>query len=108
MSKVIACGIALILVLLVAMACAPTPTPVPPTPPPTPTAVPPTPPLDAISRISLDEAFQKLGQADVVFIDVRTDMEYGQSHIKGAISMPVVGGRLNELPRDKYLILYCA
>jgi hypothetical protein len=106
MGKVVTCAIALILVLLVAAACAPTPTSVPPTPPPTP--VPPTPPLDAITRISLDEAYQKLGQADVVFIDVRTDIEYGQSHIKGAISMPVVSGHLNELPRDKYLILYCA
>ncbi len=105
MSRVITCASALILVLIVAAGCAPasTPTPVPPTP--TPTPVPPTPSLDTVPRISPEAAFKRLGQADVVFIDMRTDTEYGQSHVKGAINMLFVGGRLNEIPRDKDLIL---
>ena len=124
MGKIIRCAAALIMLLLGAAACAPTPasTPVPhtPTPLPTSTPVPPTatplPPTqvsptisaDAVPRISAEAAIQKVDQANVLFLDTRTDIQYQQSHVKGAISMPVVGGHLSEIPRDKELLLYCA
>ncbi len=112
MGKVIGCAAMLIFAVLVAAACAPTPTSTPgpliPTPLPMPTEVPPTPSADAIPRMSPTAAIQKVGQANVVFLDIRPDIQYEQSHIKGAVSMPVVGGHLGEIPRDQDLILYCA
>lgn len=124
MGKLIGCAAALILLFVGAAACAPSPestlvphtptslptsTPVPPTPTPLPPIeVPPTLSADAVPRISADEAILRVDQANVLFLDIRTDIQYQQSHVKGAISMPVIGGHLNEIPRDKDLILYCA
>ena len=66
--------------------------------------------LTNIPRITLEEAHQKLGQPNVVFVDARSTAEYQQSHIKGAVNLPLAQGetRKNELPRDKDLIIYCA
>jgi rhodanese-related sulfurtransferase len=48
-----------------------------------------------------------LGQA--VLVDVRSKASYDKSHAAGAISMPEeeVGARVDELPQDKDIILYC-
>ena len=45
-----------------------------------------------------------------VIIDVRTEEEYQMGHIDGAINIPVdtLRGRLNEIPKDKRVIVYCA
>lgn len=44
-----------------------------------------------------------------VFVDVRTPKEYKQGHIPGAINIPVseIAERLNELPKDKQVYVYC-
>jgi rhodanese-related sulfurtransferase len=78
----------------------------PPTPTPTPTSLP-TP--IRVPRISVDDAYQLLGRADVMFIDNRVEQVYNISHIKGAIGIPYLDfdTRYKELPRDKRLILYC-
>src|SRR5512135_1039988 len=102
-----------IMIVLIAMtaACAPapTPTPVPPTPtqtpmPPTPTPTPTSLPTPIrVPRISVDDAYQLLGRADVMFIDNRVEQVYNISHIKGAIGIPYLDfdTRYKELPRDK-------
>jgi rhodanese-related sulfurtransferase len=42
-------------------------------------------------------------------VDVRTPQEYDLGHIPGAINVPVdeLRSRLNELPRDRDLAVYC-
>lgn len=46
---------------------------------------------------------------DHLLIDVRTREEFASGHIAGAINIPVeeIGGRLNEVPDDKPVVLYC-
>jgi len=53
---------------------------------------------------------QNLDMEKSVLLDVRTVEEYSLSHIKGALNIPVdnLRERLNELPREKNIILYCA
>ena len=62
-----------------------------------------------IPRIGLAEARGKLGQSGVVFVDVRANQEFTQSHVQGAINIPLpeVVNRLAELPRDAEIITYC-
>jgi hypothetical protein len=64
----------------------------------------------AISRIAPNEALEKLGSEDVVWVDTRTTEEYAASHIPGALSIPAYteDTRLSELPTDKEILLYCA
>ncbi|MBS0209746.1 MAG: FAD-dependent oxidoreductase, partial [Planctomycetes bacterium] len=44
-----------------------------------------------------------------LLLDVRTVPEFSQGHLPGAINLPVdeLRGRLNELPRDKPIAVYC-
>jgi len=44
-----------------------------------------------------------------VFIDVRTAEEYAEGHIQGATLIPVqeLAERINEVPKDKQVYLYC-
>jgi hypothetical protein len=66
-------------------------------------------PYPAVPRIAVQEARDKLGQGQAVLIDVRSKASYDQEHARGALSMPEteIDAHLNELPRDKELILYC-
>jgi hypothetical protein len=62
-----------------------------------------------VPRISLEETQSKLEQGEAILIDVRSRESFEKSHAVGAISIPEdeMGTRLNELPRDKDIILYC-
>jgi Leu/Phe-tRNA-protein transferase len=66
-------------------------------------------PFPNVPRISLQETVSKLDSGQVVLVDVRSEDSYDKSHVVGAISIPEeeVGSRLNELPRDKEIVLYC-
>jgi len=46
---------------------------------------------------------------NIIIIDVRPDAFYKNGHIPTALSFPssTIKERLNELPKDKYIILYC-
>jgi rhodanese-related sulfurtransferase len=48
-------------------------------------------------------------KGNVVIIDTRTEAAFKESHIKGAILMPVndVAAKANELPHDKTIVAYC-
>ena len=85
--------------------------------PPTPTAViasvtnvaPSNIPYPDVMRVMAGDAraAQELKQA--VFVDVRATEQYAQSHIPGAVSIPLseFESRLNELNKDQWIITYC-
>ena len=62
-----------------------------------------------VPRISLGETQTKLEQGQAILIDVRSSESFVKSHAQGAISIPEeeMGARLDELPHDKEIILYC-
>lgn len=49
-------------------------------------------------------------KTEAMIIDSRTKEEYDFGHVEGAINIPVdeIRSRLNEIPRDKKIIVYCA
>ncbi len=67
-------------------------------------------PREPYYRISLEEASEMRGDADVVIVDVRRPDEYADGHVKGAMFIPVddVLVRVDELPKDKKLLFICA
>lgn len=42
-------------------------------------------------------------------LDVRTPAEFSSRHLEGAVNVPVdeVGARLEEIPRDRPVVVYC-
>lgn len=70
-----------------------------------------TPEQDAsVARIELNDAAAKVGQANVLFVDTRSSIEFEQGHIQGAQNVQAYtqDNLLESLPRDKEIILYCA
>lgn len=70
-----------------------------------------TPEQDAqVVRLDLAGAVAKLGTPDALFIDTRSSIEFEQGHIQGAqnVQAYVEDNRLETLPKDKDIILYCA
>ncbi len=64
----------------------------------------------AVVPITADEAYEAYNSGrDYIFLDVRSEDEYNSGHIKGAVLIPVdtLESRLNELPEDKPIIVYC-
>ncbi|MCX7903205.1 MAG: FAD-dependent oxidoreductase [Caloramator sp.] len=55
------------------------------------------------------EEIDKLDRNEYFIVDVRTDLEYETGHIEGAVNIPVdeLRGRLNEIPRNKKIVVYC-
>ncbi len=66
-------------------------------------------PADAARRITAADAYKLYQKGEVVVIDTRTEVAYKESHIKGAILVPVseVAAKANELPHDKFILAYC-
>lgn len=75
--------------------------------PTTPTAATATP--ESATRISVNEAKQRIASGQAVVVDVRTAEAYRENHIPGAINIPYdqLKTRAGELPKDKYLVTYC-
>lgn len=67
---------------------------------------------ETVPRISKEDLKAKLGSADVVIIDVRTDRDWESSDlkIKGAIreNPGIVDFWADNYPKDKTIVLYCA
>lgn len=63
-------------------------------------------------RIAKDDVKAKLGSADVVLIDVRSDADWDKSteKIVGAkkVDYKNIDSWIGTLPKDKDIILYCA
>lgn len=61
--------------------------------------------------VSVDELKREMDRgADFIILDARPKQDYELDHIQGAISMPFfeVEQRYRELPRDKWVVAYCA
>lgn len=65
-------------------------------------------PFPTVPRATLDETQKKLELGQAVLIDVRSSASYVRSRAQGAVSFPEeeIEARLEELPRDKDLVLY--
>ena len=63
-----------------------------------------------IEEISVDEAYELYKDEDYIFLDVRSQSEYDSGHIKGAVSIPggELSDRLDELPTDTPIVVYCS
>lgn len=63
-----------------------------------------------VQRIGVDEAPNWLQAHDAMIVDVREPSEYEQARIPGAVSIPQadLATRLDEIPKDRELLLVCA
>ncbi|HUJ18834.1 MAG TPA: rhodanese-like domain-containing protein [Nitrospirota bacterium] len=59
-----------------------------------------------IKQVTPRELDQKKG---MVLLDVRTNKEYEQGHIPGAVHIPLseIGDKIKKLKKDKELVVYC-
>ena len=66
----------------------------------------------AVARISKEDLKGKLGAADLIIIDVRTDRDWDSSDLKirGAVreNPGIVDFWAENYPKDKTIVLYCA
>lgn len=57
---------------------------------------------------SKDNEIEKImKEEDYVIIDVRTEAEYSQGHIRGAINIPYDEISKNDLDKNKVIFVYC-
>lgn len=70
--------------------------------------------VEGYENTAVQHAYQHWNQGassavPFVFIDVRTPEEYAEGHIEGAVLIPVqeLAERINEVPKDKQVYLYC-
>ncbi len=61
------------------------------------------------TTISVQEAKLMIDRGDVFILDVRTQEEYDAGHISGSTLIPVqvIETRLNEIPKDQKILVYC-
>ena len=66
-------------------------------------------PYPDVPRIGVEESQARQEQGQAILVDVRSTESFEKSHAAGAISIPEdeIGDRMDELPRDKEIILYC-
>ena len=63
------------------------------------------------SNLTPKESFDLVGQrSDLFLLDVRTHGEYQQTRLEGARLIPIdqFVKRLNEVPKDRPILVYCA
>lgn len=62
-----------------------------------------------LESVSQDELIARLEIGAVTLLDVRTEEEYTNGHIPGALNIPLVelAIRLSELPKDTEIVAYC-
>jgi rhodanese-related sulfurtransferase len=61
------------------------------------------------TTISVQEAKGMIDRGEVFILDVRTQEEYDAGHINRSTLIPVqvIETRLNEIPRDQKVLVYC-
>ena len=68
-------------------------------------------PFPNVPRIGLGEAHARQATGEAIFIDVRDTGDYAESHIAGAVSVPLGDTAMDpayrELPEEAELITYC-
>lgn len=65
--------------------------------------------LDGTTDIIQWHEIENLDPKTSILVDVRTSLEWDMGYIEGAINIPLdeLRDRLNELPKDKEIIIYC-
>ena len=65
---------------------------------------------DGARRVTAEELDQMMKNGEVVVVDVRNQASYDLGHIPGAKLIPAgeILNHINELPRDKMIVTYCA
>lgn len=66
--------------------------------------------LEGILKTKQWDEYLNSDKSQYVVVDVRTESEFEMGHVKGALNIPVseMRNRLDEIPKDKTLLLYCA
>lgn len=66
--------------------------------------------LSTAKRISREEAIKMVKEGKAVYVDVRPESAFAESHIPGALNFPLsdLQSKLTQLPPRKFLITYCA
>lgn len=66
-------------------------------------------PYFEVPRVTLEEAIAAFDSGSAVFVDTRSEASYDDSHIPGAISIPVteIESRMGDLDPDQWIITYC-
>ncbi|HSJ55369.1 MAG TPA: rhodanese-like domain-containing protein [Anaerolineae bacterium] len=66
-------------------------------------------PYPEVPRISVAETWEGMQAGQVLLVDVRGQESYNSLHATDAVSIPEgeVNARLEELPRDRDIVLYC-
>jgi len=66
-------------------------------------------PYPNVPRISVAETWEGMQAGQVLLLDVRSRESYNSLHATDAVSIPEdeINARLEELPRDRDIILYC-
>jgi hypothetical protein len=66
-------------------------------------------PYPDVPRISVEETWEGMKAGRVLLVDVRSRESYNRLHAADAVPFPEneIGERLNELPRDRDIVLYC-
>ena len=64
---------------------------------------------NALNAISKEELWSRIQSNDIIILDVRSEEEFNNGHIPGAISIPLseLRERLNEIPHNREVIAYC-
>lgn len=62
-----------------------------------------------VDSVDAEQIWKRIEEQEVAVVDVRPTREFEVGHIDGAVSMPLddVGKRLDELPRDREIVVYC-
>lgn len=62
-----------------------------------------------LEAVDVSTLLRRIGDGDVVVLDVRPEVEYQAGHIAGARSIPIaeLEARLHEVPRDREIVAYC-
>lgn len=68
------------------------------------------PPSDGIRRITVPELKTLVDANEAFIVDVRSEDAYKAGHIRGAKLIPFsdVAKHMDELPKDKLIVTYCA
>ena len=67
-------------------------------------------PQDNARRIPRDEAIKMVKEKKAIYVDVRPKDQYDIEHIQGSINIPLaeITARADELPKNKFIVTYCA
>ena len=66
--------------------------------------------IEEVPRITVEALRAKIDNGDkVMIVDVRSEAEYDEAHIPGAVHIPYSDtiSRLGEFPKDRDIVFYC-